>query len=400
LPDLPALRPAGGAGRASRLESQASFGSFGTRHRAHGHAATRHRASTRRNPYRAATRPAAPDLNRPATRAIAARPDVSQFQEQTMRSPFAPAVLLAGTALSVQPAHAHGVAGAHMFVSTLIIDDPNMADEASLPTFSYLPQPSGDSGTPALSVLNFEFDKRITDNFGFSLNSGYQWLRQPGMKTANGWQNLSVGLKYKVYVNPEHEFMLSLGVERDFARTGANGTNGAALDNDDSSSTTPRLFFGKGLGDLPIGWLRPLAVTGELGYRIADKKLKVDPADGSPLNNGGPNLWTGGLSVQYSIRYLQSQVKDLGLPEFVNRLTPLVEVAWSSPASRPNNTATQYLFAAGLNYTATDYAVSLEMLIPGNRQTGSHLGVIAQLHLYFDDLLPNSLGKPIARWWE
>ena len=92
-------------------------------------------------------------------------------------------------------------------------------------------------------------------------------------------------------------------------------------------------------------------------------------------------------------------MKDYGLPTFVNRLTPLVEMSWSSPASKPNQYATQYLFAAGVNYTAQDYAVAIEMLIPGNRQTGSHLGVIAQFHLYFDDLAPNTLGKPIAGWF-
>lgn len=316
-----------------------------------------------------------------------------------MSRPLAVAALTAGAALLTQPLHAHGVAGAHMFVSTLIIDDPNVADEASIPTFSYLPQSTGADGTPALSTLNFEFDKRITENFGFGLNSGYQWLHQPSAKTANGWQNLSLTLKYKAYVNDPHEFMLSFGVEREFARTGANGSNGTLLDNDDSSSTTPRVYFGKGLGDLPIGWLRPLAITGEFGYQVADKKLKVDPTAGSGFNNGGANLWTGGLSVQYSLRYLQSQVTDLGLPEFVNRLTPLVEVAWSSSASKPNNASTQYLVGAGVNYTAGSYAFSVEALVPGNRQTGSHMGVIAQFHLYFDDLMPNSLGKPIAQWW-
>ena len=150
--------------------------------------------------------------------------------------------------------------------------------------------------------------------------------------------------------------MLSLGVSREFARTGATGANGAALDNDDTSSTTPTVFWGKGFGDLPIGLLRPLAITGTLGYSIADKKLKVtgvDPDTGDPLfNNGTSNLWTGGLSLQYSMRYLQSQVKDYGLPEFVNRLTPVVEVAWSSPASKPNTTNTQYLIGVGVNYTA------------------------------------------------
>ena len=311
--------------------------------------------------------------------------------------------LAAGIVLPSAQAVAHGFAGPHMFISTLLIDDPNVADEASFPTFSYLPQPSGGGPVSNLYAGEFEFDKRITENFGFAINDGYQWLTQPGVKTANGWENLSVTLKYKPYVSAEHEFMMSIGVVRNFARSGANGTNGATLGNDDSSSTVPTFYFGKGFGDLPIGWARAFAITGELGYQIADKKLKVtgnDPLSGAPLfNNGTSNQWAGGLSLQYNIRYLQSQVKDIGLPEFVNRLTPVVEVAWTSSASQPNQASTQYLIGAGVNYTATDYAVGVEMLIPGNKQTGSNLGVIAQFHLYFDDLFPTSLGKPIVKWW-
>ncbi len=315
-------------------------------------------------------------------------------------------MLIAGLALlsSASSAFAHGVAGPRIFISTLLIDDPNMADEASVPTFMWLPQPKDDGVTPSLATLEFEFDKRITENFGFQLSDGYQWLRTPGAKTANGWENLEATLKYKAFVSAEHEFMFSVGVSREFARTGANGSNGALLDNDDSSSTTPTIYWGKGLGDLPIGYLRPLAITGTLGYQIADKKLKVigtDADTGSPLyNNGIANMWTGGLSVQYSMGYLQSQVKDFGLPDFVNRLTPVVEVAWSSPASKPNQSSTQYLIGAGINYSADFYAIGIEALIPGNRQTGSHVGVIAQFHLYFDDLFPNTLGKPIVGWFQ
>ena len=319
-----------------------------------------------------------------------------------MSRSLAAAALSAGAALSATPALAHGFAGAHMFVSTLLLDDPNVADEASLPTFAWLPQPSDGGSTPALYGIGVEFDKRITENFGFAFSDGYQWLRLPGAKTANGWENLEATLKYKLYVNAPHEFMLSLGVSREFARTGANGSNGAVLGNDDSGSTAPTLYFGEGFGDLPVGWLRPFALTGVLDYRIADKNLKVtglDPATGAPLfNNGVANVWEGGLSLQYSLRYLQTQVKDLGLPDFANRLTPLVELAWSSPASRPNQANTQYLFGVGVNYTAETYAVGIEALIPGNRQSGSHLGVIAQFHLYFDDLFPDSLGKPILQW--
>ncbi len=316
-----------------------------------------------------------------------------------MRPIYLLAALGIGAMLLAQQAHAHGFAGDHLFVSTLLIDDPNVADEASLPTFSYLPQPTDGGPAPGLYALGFEFDKRITENFGFALNDGYNWLTQPGSKTANGWQNLVVTLKYKPYVNAEHEFLMSVGVQRAFARTGANGSNGAVLGNDDSSSTIPTFYFVKGFGDVPVGWLRPFALTGELGYAIADKKLKIDPVAYTPVNNGVANAWTGGLTVQYSIRYLSTQVKDYGLPDFVNKLTPLVEMSWTSPASKPNQIQTQYLFGVGVNYTATRWAVGLEALVPGNRQTGSHLGVIAQFHLYFDDLFASTLGKPIVDWF-
>jgi hypothetical protein len=315
---------------------------------------------------------------------------------------FATPAALAATAALIAPiiapsAFAHGFAGAHMFISTLILDDPNVADEASLPTFSYQPQPSNGGPTMNLYAGEFEFDKRITENFGFAINDGYEWLTQPGNKTANGWENLAVTLKYKPYVSAEHEFMLSVGVVRNFARTGANGENGATLGNDDSGSTAPTVYFGKGFGDLPIGWARAFAVTGELSYQIADKNLKVIDSAGD-FNNGTSNQWTGGLSLQYSIRYLSGQVKDYGLPEFINRLTPVVEFQWSSPTGRPSDGSTQYLIAPGINYTATDYAWGIEALIPGNKASGSHVGFIAQFHLYFDDLFPNSLGKPILDW--
>jgi len=314
-----------------------------------------------------------------------------------MNSRYLLATLAAGMLAVTSQANAHGFAGDHMFISTLLIDDPNVADEASVPTFQFLPQDAGGGQTSYNYNLGFEFDKRITENFGFAINDGYTWLTQPGAKTANGWNNIVVTLKYKPYVSAEHEFMLSVGVQQEFARTGANGENGATLGNDDTGTTGPTIYFGKGFGDLPIGPLRALALTGELTYTIADKGLKADQYGN--YNNGNANQWSGGLSLQYSIRYLSSQVKDYGLPDFVNKLTPVVELAWSSPASQPNQLQTQYLWGFGVNYTATTYAVGIEALVPGNRATGTHAGVIAQFHLYFDDLLRQSLGTPIVDWF-
>src|ERR1700761_5572098 len=149
------------------------------------------------------------------------------------------AALAAGTMPVAHHAYAHGFAGDHMFISTLLIDDTNVADEASLPTFQFLPQSSDSGPTTNQSALSWEFDKRITENFGFTLNQGYTWLTQPGAKTANGWQQLVLTLKYKPYVNDVHEFLVSVGVQRVFAGVGAQGNNGAVLDNDPSSSTIP-----------------------------------------------------------------------------------------------------------------------------------------------------------------
>lgn len=319
----------------------------------------------------------------------------------------APALCVAAAAQSVlapsgftPPAFAHGVAGPRVFVNTLLLDDPAVTDEASLPTVSWQRPPGG---SPANAYdFNFEFDKRITDRLGVVLNDGYSFQTNPGAKNTSGWQNLFLTLKYQAYVNPAHEALVSFGVIRQFARTGS-----ASLDNDDVGSTTPTLYWGKGLGDLKIGYLRPLAITGTFGFQIADKKLSATSAPidvDSPVapavlfNNGSENRWVGGLSLQYSLPYLQSQVRDLGLPKFLARVTPLVELAWSSPASHPHSLGTQYLFGVGAVYTAETYSLGVEALIPANGQSGRAVGAIAQFHLFLDDLFPNTIGKPLLSW--
>ncbi len=97
-----------------------------------------------------------------------------------MRPRYLLATLAAGTLAFTSQANAHGFAGDHMFISTLLIDDPNVADEASIPTFQFLPQDAGGGQTSYNYNLGFEFDKRITENFGFAINDGYTWLTQPG----------------------------------------------------------------------------------------------------------------------------------------------------------------------------------------------------------------------------
>ena len=290
-----------------------------------------------------------------------------------------------------------------MFPVTQTFDDPGVADEASLPLVTY--QRSGAMGGtgPGHEVdLGVEFDKTITPTTALIFNDGYNIQQMNGSKTQAGFQNLYITGKWQAYTNAAHEFVTSLGVIREIGGTGTIQTGADAY-----GSTAPTGYFGKGLGDLPVSALRPFAITGELSYSIADKKLKaIQAADSgagiggttgiaAQFNNGANNAWAGALSLQYSIPYLQSQVKDYGLPPLIGNLVPIVEVTWSAPAGKPSAAGTTWTVAPGVIYLAQWGQVGVEALIPANRAAGTTVGGIALVHFFFDDIFPNTIGKPI-----
>jgi len=49
----------------------------------------------------------------------------------------------------------------------------------------------------------------------------------------------------------------------------------------------------------------------------------------------------------------------------------------------------------GLIWIGRSYQFGVEAIVPVNRASGSSVGVIAQLHIYLDDLFPGSIGKPL-----
>jgi hypothetical protein len=95
--------------------------------------------------------------------------------------------------------------------------------------------------------------------------------------------------------------------------------------------------------------------------------------------------------------YLKSAVVDLGLPDFVNRLIPIVEASLQTPVSNTatSGTVTTGTINPGIIYAGNTYQVAVEAVIPVNRQSGMGVGVIAQLHFFLDDIFPNTLGRPI-----
>jgi hypothetical protein len=280
-------------------------------------------------------------------------------------------------------AQAHVIVGPRVFPVTLTIDDPGVADEATLPQVVLAP---GSDGSHDYAI-QWEYDKTITPTTALIYNQGYDILTQRGAKTATGFENVVITGKWQAYTNANTESVVSLGVIREFG----GGAATQSIGGDSYGATAPTIYFGQGGGFLPVPLLRPLAVTGELSYFFADRRL-----NSSGDNNGNPDFWSGGIAIQYSIPYLQSQVRDIGLTGVLGDLIPLVELTYSTPADGPayGNPPT-FTIGAGAIYLAGAYQVGLEMLIPGNTATGAHVGFVAQVHVFLDDMFPNSIGKPL-----
>ena len=302
-----------------------------------------------------------------------------------MRTKFGVAASAAAALLSAlaAPAHAHVIAGDRVFPVTLTFDDPGVGDEATLPQFVYTP---GDGGSK-LYQFQWEYDKTITPTTALIYNQGWDILTAPGAKTYHGPENIFLTGKWQSITIPESETVVSLGVIREFG----GGYATVNVGGDSTGATSPTIYGGQGFGALPIGFARPFAVTGELNYNIPDRRLN------STGDNGGqPFSWTGGMSLQYSVPYLQQHVKHFDMPDFFSRLIPLVELNWFSPAAGPAHGMPETLTVApGFIYLGDTFQVGVEALIPANSAAGPHVGGIVQVHFFFDDLFPNSIGRPI-----
>jgi hypothetical protein len=308
---------------------------------------------------------------------------------------------LAIALVSLGEAAAHEIVGNRFFPATLGIDDPGVNDELSLPTVSSFK--TGDDPSFRQQDFSAEYSKRITEAIAISFGTTYSRLSAPGGPTglgADGFQNLETTFKYRLYRNPEHEFVMSAGLSIEWGGTGA-----ARVGADPFNTYTPTLFFGKGFGDLPdsLSWIRPVAITGQIGYAIPGRRstttfgIDSDTGDSTIDAEFHPRVLNWGGTLQYSMPYLKSSVIDLGLPDFFNHLIPLVEATMQTPVSNTltSGTLTTGTINPGVIWVGNTFQVAVEALVPINRQSGTSVGVIAQLHLYLDDIDPRGIGKPI-----
>ena len=150
-----------------------------------------------------------------------------------------------------------------------------------------------------------------------------------------------------------------------------------------------------------MSFLRPFAVTGLAAVAIptsaSTKMVTIDELTGEQETEieRHPDVLEWGFALEYSVIYLQEQVKDIGLRAPFDRLIPLVEFSFETPLNRGQEGETTGTINPGLIWSGKYFQIGAEAVIPVNSRTGNDVGFIAQLHLYLDDLFPHSLGRPL-----
>jgi hypothetical protein len=314
------------------------------------------------------------------------------------------AIAAAASLAGIGPALSHTIVGQRVFPATLAIDDPGVNDELGLPTFSYFANPDNSNEFD----FNGAYQKTITYNLSFSIADTFTHLtnalKSDGtIGTINGWKQLRTQLKYVPYENPEHEFIVSVAGSVAWGDTG-----NASIAPDQFSLLTAKGFFGKGFGDLENEWLRPFAVTGEVDYTWSTHPIDVTGVDsfGNVLISQTPTVLTYGVTLQYSLLYMNAFVHEV--PPFFRNLIPTVEAVFITPVSNIGPSVPGAVLGThetlgtvqpGVFYIGrlggVSFEVGAEAVIPINLASGRHVGAMAILDFFLDDMFPDSLGKPL-----
>ena len=283
---------------------------------------------------------------------------------------------------------AHGFAGKRFFPTTFQVDDPFIGDEFSI-LLNSVKTPDGKT-----NEMDIGYSKRILPNFGIEFDESYQHVTFPDGSSASGFGNLGFDLKYQFLTNAEHEMILSVGVGMEIGGTGAMGIGASTF-----STYSPTFYFGKGFGDLPdsLNILKPLAITGVINPSFPSQGSTVtfnpDTGENDITKNSTTFFW--GFTLQYSLIYLQSFVKDIGLGAPFNRMILVTEFPMTTCLSGDCKGQITGTVNPGIVWCGKYTEFGLAAQIPINKRSGNTVGILGLIHIFIDDLFPKSIGAPI-----
>ena len=340
-------------------------------------------AARERNPFRPAQRPAfaSPDVKSAARRPQRrANPFLATSRRILMLSAIWRSAARAGfgvaAALWLSPAFAHAVCGDRIFPATLGIDDPGVGDELALPTLTYLPQIQTErrSSTPPSAGRR---------RFCLALASRSPTARPGSSPGGYGWRRSTPSSSTTSCASPARIHGVGR-LRRDWGRTGT------ATQYSPFNTYTPVLDVGKGFGDLPtsLNILSPFAITAELSDSdprpVLDRRRpEPDDAELGLHHPVQPAL------LQFARRPDRQRLLAPPCPgDGIRLLDADLQLAPGTQHHDRHN-------PAGRHLRGRHVAIRLEALDPDQQRERPQRGVVAELHFFFDDIFPNSLGKPI-----
>lgn len=294
---------------------------------------------------------------------------------------------------------AQGALGKRVLPTTLVIEDPSVADELSL-LIGHIKEPGEGGESPILaSELTGRYAKRLTPSLALTFSGTFRHLNPDEGSTENGFGNLEFGAKYELLTSARHEAVVSLALDVELGGTGKRDVGAASF-----STISPAIVFGKGFGDLPeaVNAFKPLAITGILGPNVPTRSKNVrtrmaldDGAGLEPEVERNPVTLSWGFSLQYHLSYLPEVTGGAGLGSPFDRLIPLVEIPLETCLNRGCGGQTTGTINPGVVWVGKSLQLGLEAVIPMNSRSGKNVGVLGLVHFFFEELFPESLGRPI-----
>ena len=291
---------------------------------------------------------------------------------------------LAGVLCSCTPllASAHGFAGKRFFPSTLAVTNPFVSDELGL-QLQRMPEAqdnplSGHSRQAGLSSAAFDFSKRLSQRLQVSIADNYNYSNFRNGPTRNGLGDVVLGARLQGPVRAAAEAVVSVGLNVKIGGTGSH-----SLNNDSYTTFSPTFYFGKGFGNLPAGlkYLRPLALTGDIAYNY-------------PTRGPSPQTLDTGFALEYSLQYLQSMMKNGGIPPAIRNLTPVVEFPFQVGLSNGYGGALAGTVNPGIIWATKYGQVGMEAAFPVNHRSGEGVGGLLQFRAYLGQIFPHVMGSP------
>lgn len=272
---------------------------------------------------------------------------------------------------------AHGIVGKRMFIEPLFAEDANIKDELDLPRAEFLTLPDGSSRS-----LGASFEKSLYPNRWSVVIEQPRVYRRVAGSTMAGFDDLEVGTKVALYRSAEHELVLSPAL----FFTAPTGSHGVA---EHRTKLHPALVFAKGFGDLKWGWLRPLALQGDIGYEAA-------------ITGERDRYVTYDMVLEYSLPYLNRFIRkadsEFDLEHNLRRghssrailgdMYPFVEFNGSTPIAGTAGSSATFL-RPGLAYVGKFFQISTAADVPlRGYLPNRRVGAVVLFDLFLNEVAP------------